>query len=239
MSSLLHEPSQKSLERIRSDLRGPFDLSIDRKPETQYYHMQTQFIHMGFDGKRIGVETYVLRIRVTPAAIAGTKLDEYTCREFGLQLNNGVITTVPGLRLLTYQFDVMAGVLSKDPMWNIPQEPFLGMKDSQGNQLTADICYAAYNNFVDFHALSDVFSRPMKYVKGIEQLKSIGDRIVHPGAFSQASVSVTGVVREGSVFRNGELTLELKGISLVDDRPCALVNYDSGESTLRMAFHPR
>ena len=236
MSSLLHEPSQKSLERIRSDLRGPFDLSIDRKPETQYYHMQTQFIHMGFDGKRIGVETYVLRIRVTPAAITGTKLDEYTCREFGLQLNNGVITTVPGLRLLTYQFDVMAGVLSKDPMWNIPQEPFLGMKDSQGNQLTADICYAAYNNFVDFHALSDVFSRPMKYVKGIEQLKSIGDRIVHPGAFSQAPVSVTGVVREGSVFRNGELTLELKGISLVDDRPCALVNYDSGESTLRMAF---
>jgi len=76
----------------------------------------------------------------------------------------------------------------------------------------------------------------MKYVKGIEQLKSIGDRIVHPGAFTEAPVSVTGVVGLGSVFRNGELTLELKGISLVDDRPCALVNYDSGESTLRMAF---
>jgi len=47
----------------------------------------------------------------------------------------------------------------------------------------------------------------MKYVKGIEQLKSIGDRIVHPGAFTEAPVSVTGVVRPGSVFRNGELTL--------------------------------
>ena len=76
----------------------------------------------------------------------------------------------------------------------------------------------------------------MKYVKGVEQLKLIGDRIVHPGAFSEAPVSVTGVVRPGSAFRNGQLTLELKGISLVDDRPCALVNYDSGESTLHMAF---
>jgi hypothetical protein len=59
---------------------------------------------------------------------------------------------------------------------------------------------------------------------------------VHPGAFNEAPVSVTGVVRPGSVFRNGELTLELKGVSLVDDRPCALVNYDSGETTLKMAF---
>lgn len=223
-------------QQLDIDLKGPFDLSIDRKPEVQYFHMQTQFIHMGFDGKRTGVETYLLRLRCTPTAISGKKLDEYTCQEFGLQLNDNPIRTLPALRLLAYQFDVMAGVLTKGPMWNIPQEPFLGMKDSQGNQLPPDICYAAYNNFVDFHALSDVFPRSMKYVKGIEQLKVIGDRIVHPGAFSEAPVSVAGVVREGSVFRNGELTLELKGVSLVDDRPCALVNYDSGESTLRMAF---
>ena len=191
---------------------------------------------MGFDGKRTGVETYLLRLRCIPAAISGKKLDECSCREFGLQLNNGQVTTLPTLRLFTYQFDQMSGVLNKGPMFGIPQEPFLGMKDSLGNQLPPDICYATYNNFVDFHALTDVFTRPMKYVKGIEQLQSIGDRIVHPGAFNEAPVSVTGVVRPGSVFRNGELTLQLKGVSLVDGRPCALVNYDSGESTLRMAF---
>jgi len=230
------EPRQQPLERLRQDLEGPFDLSIDRKPETQYYHMQTQFIHRGFDGKRAGVETYLLRIRCIPAALSGKKLDEYTCREFGLQLNNGAVTTLPTLRLFTYQFNQMSGVLEKGPFFGIPQEPFQGMKDSLGNQLPPDICYATYNNFVDFHALSDVFSRPMKYVKGIEQLKYVGDRIVHPGAFNEAPVSLTGVVRPGSVFRNGELTLALKGISLVDDFPCALVNYDSGESTLRMAF---
>ncbi len=227
---------QQSLERLRKDLEGPFDLSIDREPETQHFHMQTQFIHMGFDGKRTGVETYLLRLRCTPGAISGKRLDEYTCREFGLQLNNGGITTLPALRLFSYQFDQMSGILGKGPMFGIPQAPFEGMKDSLGNQLPPDICYATYNNFVDFHALGDVFSRPMKYVKGVEQLKSIGDRIVHPGAFNEAPVSLTGVVRPGSVFRNGELTLELKGASLVDDRPCALLNYDSGESTLHMAF---
>jgi hypothetical protein len=227
---------EQVFQRFHDDLRGPFDLSIDRKPETHYYHMQTQFIHMGFDGQRTGVETYLLRLRCIPAAMSGKTLDEWTCREFGLQLNDGPILTLPALRLFTYQFDQMSGVLTKGPMFGIPQEPFLGLKDSQGNQLPPDICYASYNNFVDFHALSDVFPRPLKYIKGIEQLKFVGERIVHPGAFNEAPVSVIGVVRPGSVFRNGELTLELKGISLVDDCPCALVNYDSGESTLRMAF---
>jgi hypothetical protein len=198
--------------------------------------MQTQFVHMGFDGKRTGVETYLLRLRCIPSVESGKDLYECKCQEFGLQLNDGPIVTLPSLKLFAYRFDQLSGVLNKGPFFGIPQEPFEGMKDSQGNQLPPDICYAAYNNFVDFHALSDVFTRPMKFVKGIEQLKAIGDRIVHPGAFNEAPVSLMGVVREGSTFRNGELSLEFKGVSLVDNSLCALVNYDSGESTLRMAF---
>jgi len=198
--------------------------------------MQTQFIHMGFDGSRTGVETYLLRLRCTPAAVPGKSLDEYTCREFGLQIGSDSIVTLPALRQFTYRFDYLSGVLGRGPLFGIPQEPFERLEDSLGHKLAPDIRYATYNNFVDFHALSDVFPRPLKYIKGIEQLKSIGDRIVHPGAFTEAPVSLDGVVRPGSTFRNGELALELKGISLVDGCPCALVNYDSGESALRMAF---
>jgi hypothetical protein len=230
------QPKQQAVERLHRSLGGTLDLSIPRTAEPQYYHMQTQFIHLGFDGRRTGVETYLLRLRCTPAALSGKKLDEYLCSEFGLQLNDGPIATLPALRSFTYQFDPLSGVLGKGPMFGIPQEPFEGMQDSRGNSLPPGICYATYNNFVDFHALSDVFPRPMKFVKGIEELKSLGDRILHPGSFTEAPVSLVGVVRPGSVFRNGELALELKGISLVDNRPCALVNYDSGESTLRMAF---
>lgn len=230
------EPSQPDPTRLRQDLAGRFAFSADREAATQYYHMQTQFIHMGFDGKRTGVETYLLRLRCAPAALTGKDLDEYVCQEFGLQLNSQPIVTIPTLSQFTYQFDPLSGVLKKGPFFGIPQEPFAGLRDSSGKELPPDICYATYNNFVDFHALADVFPRPMKYVKGIEQLKAIGDRIVLPGAFTEAPVSLTGVVRQGSTFCNGELALELKGVSLVDGRPCALVNYDSGESTLRMAF---
>ena len=229
-------PVQQTPGSLRRALLGPFDLSRSRTPEVQYFHMQTQFVHLGFDGKRTGIETYLLRLRCTPAELSGNSLDEYECREFGLQLGVGETTTLPSLQRFAYRFDYMAGVGGNGPMFGIPQGPFLGLRDSRGETLAPDICYAVYNNFVDFHALTDLFPRPLKFIKGIEQLRSIGDRIVHPGAFTEAPVSVTGVVRSGSIFRNGELTLELKGASLVDDRPCALVNYDSGESTLRMAF---
>lgn len=225
-----------SLDRLREELHGTFDLSMVRAPEAQYFHMQTQFVHIGFDGKRTGVETYLLRLSCTPSSVSGRDLDEYTCHEFGLQLNDGPIATLPALRLLTYRFDPTSGVLRSGPFFGIPQEPFAGLADSSGRRLGPEICYATYNNFVDFHALGDVFPRPMKFVKGIDQLKLIGDRVVHPGAFTEAPVSLDGVVRPGSRFRNGELTLEFKGLGLVDDRACALINYDSGESTLRMAF---
>jgi hypothetical protein len=221
---------------LARDLAGPFELSIPRSAEVQHYRMQTQFIHFGFDGTRGATETYRLRLRCSPGALTGQTLDEYTCREFGVKLGTGNLTTLPALQGLTYRFDQMSGVLHPGPFFGIPQGPFEGLVDSSGTRLAPEICYAIYNNFVDFHALADVFSRPMPFVKGIEQLRFIGDRIVHPGAFHEAPVSLSGVVRSGSVFRNGELSLSLKGISLVDGRPCALVRYDSGESRLRMAF---
>jgi hypothetical protein len=39
------------------------------------------------------------------------------------------------------------------------------------------------------------------------------------------------------MFRNGEITLEFKGIGLIDGAPCAIVAYDAGESKLRMAVN--
>jgi hypothetical protein len=221
---------------LARDLAGPFDLSIQRSAEIQHYRMQTQFIHFRFDGTSETTETYRLRLRCTPGALTGQTLDEYACREFVVQLGTGKRTTLPALQGLSYRFDQMSGVLHPGPFFGIPQGPFEGLVASSGTRLAPDICYAIYNNFVDFHALADVFSRPMPFVQGIEQLRVLGDRIVHPGAFHEAPVSLSGVVRPGSVFRNGELSLSLNGIGLVDGRPCALVRYDSGESRLRMAF---
>ena len=129
--------------------------------------------------------------------MSGKGLDEYTCQEFGLQLSDSPIATLPPLRLFTYQFDPLSGVLRKGPFFGTPQEPFEGMKTSLGDRLSPEVCYATYNNFVDLHALSDVFPRPMKFVRGTEELRSVGDQIVHPGAFNKAPVSLMGVIRPG------------------------------------------
>jgi len=43
---------KKIYTRLIQGLKGPFDLSGERKSEAQYFHMETQFIHLGFDGKR-------------------------------------------------------------------------------------------------------------------------------------------------------------------------------------------
>ncbi len=221
------------MEKLIQDLKGPFNLSIDRKPEIQYFQMQTQFIHFGFDGKRTGIETYILRLREVPAALSGKKLDECTCAEFGLQINDGSMTTIPALKSWTYQFDRMASI-NGGPVFGVPHDRFEGLTESAGNLLKPDIRYATYNNFIDFHALNDLYPRPMPFGRGIQELKNIGDRLVHAAAFTEAPVNLGNAIKPGSVFRNGEVTLELKGVSVVDGAACALVAYDSGESTLKM-----
>jgi hypothetical protein len=198
--------------------------------------MQTQFIHIGFDGKRTGMETYLLRLRCVPAALSGKSLDEYTCQEFGLQLNGNSIATIPALKLFSYQFNMMSGIDGKGPVFGIPHERFEDLTDSMGNKLSPDIRYAVYNNFIDFHSLNDIFSRPMKFGKGIQELKHFGDKIVHATAFTEAPISLGTAIKSGSTFHNGEITLEFKGICTVDEVACAIVGYDSGESNFRMTF---
>lgn len=56
----------------------------DKKPRRTWI---PQFIHIGFDGKRTGTETYIIKLRCVPAALSGRGGDEYTCREFQLKMN--------------------------------------------------------------------------------------------------------------------------------------------------------
>lgn len=228
-----NEEATAKIRRLAQDLEGPLDFSIDRKAETLYFRMQTEFVHMGFNGKRTGAETYCLTLRCIPAAVAGKKLDQCTCGGFAVQLDSEDVVTIPALGQWGYEFDPMSGADGKGLVFGIPHERFDGLSDSKGNEFSPDIRYAIYNNFVDFHALNDVFSRPL-YGRGIEQLKHFGDRIVHPGAFVEAPVNLGDAVKHGSVYRNGEVTLMLKGISIADGAACAIVEYDSGESTLKM-----
>jgi hypothetical protein len=63
-----------------------------------------------------------------------------------------------------------------------------------------------------------------------------GDRAIAYRRREKIPDNLGTAVKPGSFFHNGEVTLELKGVSLVDGAACAMVGYDSGESTLEMVM---
>jgi hypothetical protein len=220
------------IEQLARDLEGPFDLSSDRKREAQIFDMNTNYIHFGMNGERLATESYLLRIQYIPEA---ENVDEYMCSEPQLQINGGPLVSIPELSNWTYIFNpTLSGADDRGPLWGIPQDKFANINDSEGRALPFSIRYGLYTNFIDFHSINDVFTRPMKFGKGIQDLKEIGQRIVHPASFVEAPLKFGAEIKPGSSFRNGEVSLELKGLSLVDGSPCALVTYDAGESNLKM-----
>ncbi len=95
-----------------------------------------------------------------------------------------------------------------------------------------------YNAFIDFHAFCNIFSETTSDEKGIQDLSRIGQKIIHAAAFSAPPTNLGKNISEGSFFKNGEITLEFKGLSIVNEKQCALIGVDSGESSFKMIMHP-
>lgn len=221
--------------RVAADLQAAYDLGAARRSEVQYFRMETVVLHIGFDGKRTGKETFYLTLKCVPAALSGKGGDAYTCRDFRYRVNDEEPVTVPALAGWTYVFDLSpTGRDEKGQVLGIPHAKFENLVDGGGRKLPLAMSYFVYNSFIDFHSFNDVFGRPAPEGRGIQDLRRIGQRIVHASAFSEPPVNLGAGIKEGSVFRNGEITLEFKGLGVVDGAVCALVGYDSGESTLKM-----
>jgi len=165
----------------------------------------------------------------TPKGSPTGRLGQYTCSGISFQPGGNQPISIPELEGLTYQFNPTI----QTPVWGIPQERFWSLTDGQ-RPLPFEVRYASYVSFLDFHSFNDIFTRPMSFGDGIQNLKEIGQRVVHPASFILAPVAFGTEVQQGSFFKNGEISLELRGLSVVDGTPCALVAYDAGESTLKM-----
>lgn len=227
--------AKAKLAKNLAGLNGPFDLAGERKPEVRYYIQETQFVHIGFDGKRTGMETYTVKLRGVPAALSGKAGDEYTVREFSVRAGEGPSETIPELAGWSYIYSESSGDIDdKGQVFGIPHAKFENLTTSGGGKLAGPASYPIYNSFIDFHGFCDIFARPMKGGAGIQDLKAVGQSIRHAAAFSEPPVNLGKGIKEGSVFRNGDVRLVFKGVSLVDGAACALVGYDSGESTLKM-----
>ncbi len=223
-----------------SILEQTFDLDGARSAEVQYFVMTSKLINYALDGTRLGTDTMRIRLKCVPASVSGRAADEYTCTDFTIEFAGAPAVSVPALCNWTHEFgESNVGLDSKGQVFGIEHSRFENLTDANGKPISSDKSYHVYNAFIDFHAFCDVFARPMPGEgNGIDDLKHVGDRIVHAAAFSEAPVNLGSNVAEGSTFKNGEVTLALKGLSSVDGRPCAIVAYDSGASSFQMRVKP-
>lgn len=227
--------TKAKLPKNLAGLNGPFDLAGELKPEVRYYIQESAVVRMGVDGKRISSETFTLKLKCVPAVLSGKGGDEYTCAEMRIRSADGTTAAIPALAGWTYVFKSMAsGLDDQGQVFGIPHAKFEGLVDSRGAALSAIASYPVYNSFIDFHGFNDVFARPIPSGKGIQDLKTIGQGIIHSAAGTEPPVNLGKGIKKGSFFKNGEVVLVLKGLGLVDGAACAVIGFDSGESTLKM-----
>jgi hypothetical protein len=226
---------------LESVLDQEIDLARARAAETRYYYMETSLTHFEEDGSRAPGMVFKLWLEVHPATDEASEQSyRYVCRKFTLTRPGREEVELPTLRDWTYSFSPSEpGIDSKGQVFGIPHAKFALMVDNRGGVVESGTSYMVYNNFIDFHGLNDVFaSRTAEQIGGLQNLHRIGDKIVHGAANTVAPVGLGEAMKKGSVFRNGEVTLELKGLSTVDGLPCALLEYDSGDSSYLMFLSP-
>jgi len=225
-----------SSKGITSYLQQEFEFAGERFPERRYYLMETKIVKYALDGKRMGVDTLRLNLEYVPASLSGKDQEEYICRRFTVQKGTESAASIPALAGWSYVF--VQGYDEEGRVFGINHDRFENLETGEGKALPPDMAYFVYNTFIDFHGFCNAFAERTDEGKGIQDLKKIGDTIIHAASFTEPPVSLGSNVAEGSIFKNGEVTLEFKGVSLVDDILCSVVAFDSGESSFTMIMHP-
>jgi hypothetical protein len=218
-------------------LMREYNLVPQHSKDTQYFEMESRLQNYALDGTRLGTDIYRLFLRCGPSPDP-LKGDEYTCLKFTVQINNNPELTVPSLTNWKYFFLLTPDAKNEQgEVLGIPHSKFDNITDEKGNLIPIGNAYHVYNAFIDFHSMY-VFCEKTEAGNGAQNLKKMGDRIVHVASYSQPAVDLGSTVAKGSYFKNGEVTLLFKGLGLVNEKTCALLEYDSGESSFYMKMNP-
>jgi hypothetical protein len=204
-------------------------------PGTHCYCMSTEVVAIEPDGRRHRPDVYDVWIEYALLPDGDVSV---TCRRFGFQAGDSAAVVIPALKDWSYCPRITpTGLDERGWIFGIDQAKFAGLADQRGVVLPQGAAYCVFNAFVDFHSFSEVFVRRAEG-GGIQDLERIGQRIVHAASHREAPISLGDFAGEGSTFTLGEVTLALKGTSVVDGRRCALIGYDSGDASLAMALQP-
>ena len=190
-----------------SILRQTFDLAGPRSVQVQVFEMETRVFTYAPDGKRINTDVLKLQLKCTPARLAGKEADEYTCLKSAVQGGSSPEVTLPALATWTYLFkNTATGLDEKGQMFGIDHAKFEKLVDANGQAIPMDKSYYVYNGFIDFHGFCNVLAEPTQGGKGIQDLKNIGQKIVHAAAFTEPPVNLGSNIEKGSTFKNMEVS---------------------------------
>jgi|GEM_PF-748053 len=238
MSSSLHLTAQQTAD-LKKILGQKYNLVPQHSRDTQYYDMESKLQKHALDGTIQGVDVYHLYLRCVPSTNS-SKGDEYTCLKFTIQINNSTPISIPSLTNWKYFFSLGSNT-KKDssiaPLFGIDHSKFEKLTDQNGKNLPLENTFHVYNAFIDFHSMS-VFAEKAAKDSGAQDLKYVGDKIIHAASFSQPHEGLGTQVSEDSYFKNGKITLEFKGLGLINKKTCAIMEYDSGESSFYMLTKP-
>ncbi len=206
--------------------------------DTQYYRMESRLTKFAHDGTRLGTDIYRLYLRCVPGNPASAKGDEYTCLKFTYQPDGSREKAIPSLTNWQYFFTMTSNNKDdKKQLFGLDHSKFEHLSDDSGKAVPLENTFHIYNAFVDFSTMS-VFAEKTDSGKGVQDLKRVGEKIIHNASYSNPDEDLGSQVAKGSHFQNGEITLTFKGLSLVNHKTCALLGYDSGESSFDVITTP-
>lgn len=226
--------SPQSTEDI--SLHDEFNLGGTHSNETQYFKMESILVNHNPDGTITETDILRLQLKYFPDE-EDNRTERFACVEFTIQKNDEAELEIPALADWSYVYNDSANI-DKGYIFGIDHGKFENLTDSKGNPLSFETSYQVYNAFIDFHGFCSLFPEPTVEGTGIQDLKYIGNKIVHAAAYSKAPTNLGKNIPEGSYFQNGKITLEFKGLSFVNDKECALIGFDSGESSFKMIMSP-
>lgn len=218
-------------------LTQEYDLVGERSLETQYYLMERDIRVIAEDGTPKGKEKYRLHLMIEPGDGSLGEADRYTCRGLAMQKGDGPEVTIPALEGWSFHFErdsLDEAMLDEQGLFfGIPHTRFEGLFDNSGKVLEPINAYQIYDVFIGFLSFSG-YAEPGP-AGGLQDLRRIGDTIVHP-AGSESPISLGDTIKEGSTFKGGGSTLEFNGLSLVGGAPCAILSYGTGMGSFTMTF---
>lgn len=223
-----------------------FGLSLDTAglPESRAVEPHEYEIHVDITIQQEEVDqvaraSYRLDLECAPPSGDDGAAVRYRCREFSVLEDGEPVAHIPSLTNWDYEFAYpTADVAPGGNVFGLPNDRFTGLIDSNGKLIGPQNDFLVYNAFTDYHVLCNVYAQPMPDGPGIQDLRRIGDEILHGTSAAEAPLGNVPGLSEGSTFVHGDVRLIWKGISRVHDRVCAIVGFATTDNHYKMIIEP-